>query len=685
MKDSCRSLLTALPLCLALAFAYSVQAQTAQTNPPASKAPPPVTTPSATATYPQIARIRSLEGDVRIARGKDAEKQSGALWEQATPGLPLASGASLSTGAGRVEIELEDASTVYLADNSLLTLDNLETKGGSPQSEMTLLSGTATLHVHPVTGGFFALKTPTDGLTTSYPAKAYLRVTSYSDAVAITPQKDESYQLDGATASNQTFSKGQTEYYSGGRAIPPPAAGNAVDLSSWDAWVSSRVNARATAMNAAMKASGLKTAQPGLADMAGQGTFFPCAPYGTCWDPPGDPDRPQTTGQPTPTANQSDFALALNAQQLAGAPGNTFSVQLSIAAVNGFSTPVDVEPSLPDGFSCSSCNGLVAPGQSPKMQIATASTLADGAYVIPFTATAGALVHEIDLVVYIQAGGAPSDFSGAALPLVVVSSFYPCFPGGIHLFASDAIPIARHTYLVQTGEPYAWTVCHLGSWIYRQNHYVWVVGPRRHHHPPYRWVKSKHFTGIVPVHPRDVAGKPPVNRKHDAYSVGKPSEPVQRVQLDQKQKIEELKSPPKEFRKPYLEPLARAEEPHPEAHAILAPKVAIPLMLDAHSHNFVMAKDVTNGGENRRTFEPIAPHNGSLRTGNNNSVIPRIKTGAPSMPKTPHTPSGTGHTSGGAPHTGGGGGHIGGGGGHMGGGGGHAGGGGGGHAGGGHR
>jgi hypothetical protein len=34
-----------------------------------------------------------------------------------------------------------------------------------------------------------------------------------------------------------------------------------------------------------MKAAGLTSPLPGLAGMKGQGTFFACAPYGTCWEP----------------------------------------------------------------------------------------------------------------------------------------------------------------------------------------------------------------------------------------------------------------------------------------------------------------------------------------------------------------------------------------------------------------
>ena len=71
-------------------------------------------------TYPQIVRLSYVEGDVRVARGKEAEKQlenvpgEATGWEQAVANLPLQTGYSLVTGTGRAEIEFEDASVVYL-------------------------------------------------------------------------------------------------------------------------------------------------------------------------------------------------------------------------------------------------------------------------------------------------------------------------------------------------------------------------------------------------------------------------------------------------------------------------------------------------------------------------------------------------------------------------------------------
>jgi hypothetical protein len=119
------------------------------------------------ATNPQIVRIRSVEGDVRISRGKVAEHNTGDDWEQAVADLPLETGYNLTTGDGRAEIEFEDNSTLYLDANSALVFDDLHTTDGVPHTEMSLLTGTATLHLQPAFAGeMFVLKTPTDRIRT---------------------------------------------------------------------------------------------------------------------------------------------------------------------------------------------------------------------------------------------------------------------------------------------------------------------------------------------------------------------------------------------------------------------------------------------------------------------------------------------------------------------------------------
>ena len=67
--------------------------------------------------YPQIARISFADGDVRIERGGDKHRKD-VTWEAASANVPLEAGYSLVTGDGRAEIELEDASTLYVAPSS---------------------------------------------------------------------------------------------------------------------------------------------------------------------------------------------------------------------------------------------------------------------------------------------------------------------------------------------------------------------------------------------------------------------------------------------------------------------------------------------------------------------------------------------------------------------------------------
>ena len=235
-------------------------------------------------TYAQIVRISYVEGDVRIARGEQNEKPAGPVWEKATADLPLETGFSLVTGSGRAEIEFENASTLYLGENSVLTLNELQTTSGIPHSELALLSGTVTLHIRPsVAGESFILRTPTDELTTSFPHKTYMRVSSYTDAIAITAHDGGFLHVQ--ESGDEKMSAGQTLFFRGGVRVNAPAPDAEGEFADWDRWVSERVEQRKASMADVMKAAGLSAPIPGLAEMKDQGTFFECAPYGTCWEP----------------------------------------------------------------------------------------------------------------------------------------------------------------------------------------------------------------------------------------------------------------------------------------------------------------------------------------------------------------------------------------------------------------
>ena len=241
-------------------------------------------------TYPQIVRISYLEGDVRVTRASENEKSSKPQWENAVMNLPIKEGDSLVTGKdGRAEIEFEDASTVYLGENSVLNFTDLHTTAGVPHSEVALVSGTLTTHLDSLMGGeTFLLRTPTENVLTHYPEKSNLRLTSYLDGLAVTPLGQGDLNVTGENRVRLT--PGKTIFFSDSH-HPSTAeeAGKTEDFAAYDAWVADRYAARTATNEAMMKDAGLAKPIPGLAEMKGKGHFFACPPYGTCWQP----DEPQ--------------------------------------------------------------------------------------------------------------------------------------------------------------------------------------------------------------------------------------------------------------------------------------------------------------------------------------------------------------------------------------------------------
>jgi hypothetical protein len=489
------------------------------------------------ATYAQIVRLSYVEGDVRIARGEQNEKVTGATWEKAVSDLPLEEGFSLATGAGRAEIELEDASTLYLGENSVLTFNDLHTTGGVPYSQVALLTGTATLNVRPyMAGEQFVLKTPANSLTLIYPRKSYVRINSYVDATAITSLDGEGLHF--PEAPLETFPKGQTMILRGGRGgFESARPSDPGAFAEWDKWVAGRIAQRSAATADVMEAAGLTEPIPGLAEMNGQGRFFECAPYGTCWEPANAGDREQAGDR----LSESQPPSAAASQQPA--------------------RPMQA--------------GSPVPSQ----------------------------VRERE-------------------------DFFPCIPAAIrYRIERDPITGKEHVIdsrIVPSELPYDWAVCHAGSWIHQRHHYVWVVGHKRHHIEPVRWVKCGHTVAFAPLHPYDVKGRPPINRKEEILAVSNRNGlSVERVKFDANRPIEFLQSPPREYRSANRPPLSRADDPHLEARqirdasgnkAVLVKTPGVPISFDRKSQNFMMARQVMRGDKSVTVATPITNRGGNLQS-----------------------------------------------------------------------
>ncbi|MGA9668370.1 MAG: hypothetical protein WBQ94_04135 [Terracidiphilus sp.] len=504
------------------------------------------------ATYAQVVRISYVEGDVRIARGEQDEKPAGATWEKAVADLPLEAGFSLVTGEGRAEVEFEDASTLYLGANSVLTFNDLHTRSGIPHTELALLTGTVTLHIRPnVAGESYFLKTPTDEMYTGFPHKSYMRVTSYEDAMALTPQEDGFLHL--LAFGDEKVTAGQTEFYRGGLRVNATAAESEAGFADWDKWVADRVAQRKAAMIEMMKASGLSSPIPGLADMKDQGTFFECAPYGTCWEP----------------------KVANHSQE----PGDKVSQSRPSSSRND--------------------------GQPARVMQAS------------FTKTRGVAgapaIQAID----------PADISSPWDDF----AYFPCVPSTIR-YRVVRDPVTGQERVVETlwgANPFAyrWAVCHAGTWIHRRHHYAWVCGHKMHHLEPVRWVKSGHRVAFVPIHPYDVKGRPPINRREEVFAVNnKNGLTIEKLKFDPARTVEYLKVPPREFRTTYLRPLSRADVPRMEAHSLKEPslmskgvvaRAGVPLSFDPKMHSFMMPHQVMKGDKSVTVMAPVSNRSGNLQ------------------------------------------------------------------------
>jgi hypothetical protein len=493
--------------------------------------------------YPQIVRISYVDGDVRVTRRTKNPHGKDAVWEKATAGLPLETGYNLVTGEGRAEIEFENASTLYLAENSVLTLNDLHTAAGIPHTEVALLSGTVTMHIHPyVAGEVFMIRTPTDTMTTRYPHASNVRISSYTDGIALTPLGGGTVGL--SDSNSQPLTPGQTLYFKDSRRIIDAGPIHPPDFSAWDQWVRTRYAARAAAESEALKASGLSSPIPGLADMQGKGTFFPCEPYGTCWRPP-SPASQETAETVLPQSGTQVTAQT--------APGTSAS-----------------QPARNIGFI-----GKPMPNASP-------AGFEDMFPCVP------------DEVRYMMARG---PYAGNAQAVYAPAQFRQ--------------------------DPWMWAVCNSGSWIYGQNRYLWVAG-RRHHHPPVHWVKFGNSVAFVPVHPRDVKDRLPVNRKSPVFVVDtRGTHPVEKIEFKPTEKAELLNEPPKGLHSGFEYPLARAEEPRIEAHAIKDDLTArngpatthgIPITFDHKSQTFMMPVQKVRGSRTVTVVAPINNHSGNLQS-----------------------------------------------------------------------
>jgi hypothetical protein len=291
------------------------------TPPPAPAATKPATpattsTPTAPKNDPEIVRLSYVQGDVRFSRGGANAPDLSKGWEVAIMNLPVLENYTVATGTGRAEIEFEYGSTVYLAENSVLIFHLLTTTNGVPNTELELATGTATLRVLPIPGESFGIRTPTANL--QFPTPTYIRVDSYLDAIGLTSLGKSGTKLSATGEGTGQMKNGQTIIFQNGVPVQTGGADQSGTPADWDSWVAARVTQRKADTAAALKASGLPSFVPGLTDLYNGGTFFACAPFGTCWEP-----KELTQADPSGASASQTQEVAATADGQSAAPGTS--------------------------------------------------------------------------------------------------------------------------------------------------------------------------------------------------------------------------------------------------------------------------------------------------------------------------------------------------------------------------
>ncbi len=569
---------------------------------------------------PEIVRLSYVQGDVRLSRGGKNGADLNTSWEVAQINLPIEEGFTVATGAGRAEVEFENGTILYLADNSVLEFNRLEDSFGVPITDVELVTGTATINVRPAPRELFVISTPSERL--SFPAAALVRVDSFLDGVTATPQNDKGddvieYGASAAphagtpvtmnlndikstvklpaglangisdvaarNASNKVhLNAGQPITYQNSKRVTDNSVANNSGASpDWDAWVLARVTKRDSEISAALKASGLSAPVPGLIDMYEAGTFFPCEPDGKCWRPNGGDD----------SEGVIDIGDGAALSDGTTPPGGT-----DVASLDDMSAGLIASlgaPILPAARFLA-----LQSQQSQTAQQGNAQQSQPGTIIVNSPQQPKITVYRMRL----------DDCSDQVRRQEI---------------ATDPVT-KKKTVLRETIEhdPWTWGVCNSGGWIPFRGGYQFVAGRPQHHRVHYMHIGNKNCW--VPRNPHDKRGQTPLNLKNGAFAVGKKSGTLQFVKFDPSDKVKLLTTAPKEFRAPN-EKTGRTSAQRPDIHARLVTRGTV---TTAHTQPGAKPAQsfLTKSGErtisynyHSKAFErpsgaPVSGHNSTAKT-----------------------------------------------------------------------
>jgi Family of unknown function (DUF6600)/FecR protein len=220
----------------------------------------------------RIVRLSFLSGDVQVDRGDSHG------FDKAILNMPVVNGSRVWTRTdAQAEIEFEDGSTVRLAPDSLLSMQELRlTTGGDKITRLSLDDGTAYFDIQHHDKDVFQVSAGRQDVTLLHSARYRIKVDH--GALAIAVFKGD-LQMSGSYVSTVEIRKGETLTINSDEDAGRYFLAKDVVTDAYDDWDKQRRDYRD---HYAARSNGYSS---GFPDLTYYGSFFNATGYGTVWRP----------------------------------------------------------------------------------------------------------------------------------------------------------------------------------------------------------------------------------------------------------------------------------------------------------------------------------------------------------------------------------------------------------------
>jgi Family of unknown function (DUF6600)/FecR protein len=226
-------------------------------------------------SYARIVRLSLVAGDVQVMRPGHKN------WEPAAMNMPIQQGFAIGTNEGNAEVQFEDGTTLWIADNSLVQFTELALSNGGRIDRILLAQGTASVYASPDRRDTLAISTPQAEI--SVPKISLFRIDAFRDGATVSVLQGEVRVKSGD--ETKLVPKGETLELKGKGAENTILRPNPKP-DTWDRFVKSR---ESFVLSANARSSSYANAPfaYGMADLAAYGNWSYFPGYGYGWQPSG--------------------------------------------------------------------------------------------------------------------------------------------------------------------------------------------------------------------------------------------------------------------------------------------------------------------------------------------------------------------------------------------------------------